>query len=462
MKIKNKITLIFVLLVATMQLVIFSVIYVFACDYRNDEFFGKLKKRTLIAEQSNFEKDGLSSEIYEELRRKHLQTLPNEQEYIFRSNAQLSKIIAEIKVNLTKEFHSELLRNSYAEIKVGKAFVSGIQYKDQDSSYLVILTANDDDGINELSNLRNLLIFIFLLCILVLLLLGRFFAKRTLEPLSKIIEKVNNIRVTNLHERLYTTNNKDELSQLASTFNGMLDRLETSFEIQSNFINNASHELKNPLTAILGQTEIALLKDRSTKEYTKVLRGVETEALRLDALINSLLKFAQTESDEKGLLITPIRLDELILEVKGNIDLINPDNQIEIDFSDFPEDPDYLIIEGNYGLINIALNNVLDNASKFSDNKKVIVKIIATNQVIKIVVTDQGVGIPPDEIKNIYQPFYRAANVRNVKGYGFGLPLTYKIMKLHSGTIEVFSEPNKGTIVTLIFPNRLQKLSVSR
>ncbi|PNW28301.1 sensor histidine kinase [Formosa algae] len=89
-------------------------------------------------------------------------------------------------------------------------------------------------------------------------------------------------------------------------------------------------------------------------------------------------------------------------------------------------------------------------------------KIIANNSVIKIVVTDQGVGIPADEIKNIYQPFYRAANVRNVKGYGFGLPLTYKIMKLHSGTIEVFSEHKKGTIVTLIFPNKHQRTSISK
>ena len=445
-----------------MQLVIFSIIYVIAEDYRTGEFFEKLKNRTLIAEKSHFEKDALSAEIYEEIKQKHLQILPNEQEFIFPKNTPLEQINSETTARIPKLFYAHLLSENYAEAKVGNTFFSGINYKDRNTSYLIIISATDDDGLNELSNLRNLLIFLFLLNIIVLLLLGRFFAKRALEPLAKIIETINTIRATNLHERVHTTNNKDELSQLASMFNGMLDRLETAFEIQSNFINNASHELKNPLTAILGQTEIALLKERSTAEYTKVLEGVETEALRLDALINSLLKFAQTENDEKGLLITPIRLDELILEVKGNIDLINPDNQIEIDFNDFPENPDLLVVEGNYGLINIALNNVLDNASKFSDNKKVIVKIVTNNSDIKIVVTDQGVGIPSDEIKNIYQPFYRAANVRNVKGYGFGLPLTYKIMKLHSGTIEVFSEHEKGTIVTLIFPNMNQKFSIPR
>ena len=462
MKIKNKITFIFVILVATMQLVIFTVIYLFAVDYTTSAFFDKLKKRTIIAEQSYFEKDTLNVEIYEDLRRKHLQTLPEEQEFIFPINTELKAISEELKIALPETFYSSLITHNYAEAKVGKTFLSGINYNDHTANYLIILTAQDHDGVNELSNLRTLLFFLFLLNIIVLLLLGRFFAKRTLNPLTQIIEKVNTIRVTNLHERLQTTHNRDELSQLASTFNDMLDRLETSFDIQSNFINNASHELKNPLTAILGQTEIALLKERSPEEYIKVLEGVETEALRLDALINSLLKFAQTENDEKGLLISPMRLDELILEVKGNIDLINPENKIEIDFNDFPENPDLLVVEGNYGLINIALNNILDNASKFSENKKVIVKIIANNSVIKIVVTDQGVGIPADEIKNIYQPFYRAANVRNVKGYGFGLPLTYKIMKLHSGTIEVFSEHKKGTIVTLIFPNKHQRTSISK
>ncbi|CDF79221.1 histidine kinase [Formosa agariphila KMM 3901] len=462
MKIKNKITLIFVLLVASMQMVIFTIIYLFAVDYTTNEFFVKLKNRTLIAEQSHFEKDALSTEIYEDLIQKHLQTLSEEREFIYTVDTPKTQINTELDVVLPEEFYSDLIQNKYAEVKIGHSFFSGINYTDHNTSYFIIVTASDVDGTNELSKLRSLLILLFLLTIFVLFLIGRFFAKRTLDPLSKIIEKVNTIRVTNLHERLHTSENKDELSQLTNTFNDMLDRLETSFEIQSNFINNASHELKNPLTAILGQTEIALLKERSPEEYIKVLEGVETEALRLDALINSLLKFAQTENDEKGLLITPIRLDELILEVKDNIDLINPENQIEIDFSDFPENPDLLIIDGNYGLINIALNNVLDNASKFSDNKKVIVKIVTNNSAIKIVVTDHGVGIPSDEIKNIYQPFYRAANVRNVKGYGFGLPLTYKIMKLHSGTIEVFSEHKKGTIVTLIFPNKYQEFSVSK
>lgn len=462
MKIKNKITLIFVILVTTIQLITFTLIFVFAKNYRTNEFYNKLKKRAFIAAQAYFEKDALSAEIYDQLKNKHLQTLAHEKEYFFPASKPIEEIDAEIHEALSPEFLSEVLNKHHAQTKVGKTYYASITYETDKQNHILILSAVDEEGRAELTNLRHLLLALFLINSLLLLFLGRFFAKRALDPLSKIIEKVNTIRVTNLHERLKLTNNKDELNELALTFNSMLDRLETSFEIQSNFINNASHELKNPLTAILGQTEIALLKERDPKEYVRVLQGVEKEALRLDALINSLLKFAQTENDEKGLLIAPIRLDELILDVKNNIDLINPDNKIEIDFNYIPENPDLLVVQGNYGLINIALSNVLDNASKFSKNQKVTIKIIANNAAVKILVTDKGVGIPPDEIKNIYQPFYRAKNVRNVVGYGFGLPLTYKIMKLHSGTIDVFSEPGVGTIVTLIFPNKNHATPVAK
>lgn len=171
-------------------------------------------------------------------------------------------------------------------------------------------------------------------------LLGRFYAKEIMMPISNITQRVNDISATNLHLRLDIKNKKDELGQLASTFNTMLDRLETSFEIQSNFISNASHELKNPLTAILGEIEISQNKERTADEYKTSLNKIEVEAARLDVLISSLLKLAQTEFDNKGLIIEPIRIDELLLSVKQNFNNIHPENNIVFDFSLLPENPD--------------------------------------------------------------------------------------------------------------------------
>lgn len=192
------------------------------------------------------------------------------------------------------------------------------------------------------------------------------------------------------------------------------------------------------------------------------LNKIEVEAARLDVLISSLLKLAQTEFDNKGLIIEPIRIDELLLSVKQNFNNIHPENNIVFDFSLLPENPDALIIQGNKSLLSIAFSNVLDNAGKFSGNQKVIIKIETTSKTVQITITDMGMGIPKDELKNIFEPFYRATNVRGVKGFGVGLPLTYRIVKLHSGQLQIDSDVEKGTVVKFSFPNQEQHITILR
>ncbi|WP_053992391.1 HAMP domain-containing sensor histidine kinase [Mangrovimonas sp. TPBH4] len=450
MKIRNKIALIFMALAGTMQLLAFILVYFFAENHMDESFKDRLAKRASIAAKAYADKDELNTAIYEDIRNKHLQKLPEEREYIFPIKG---GDLIESKQDIPVEVMKNLKKGVVYHGKIQKVYYVGSIQEDNQGDFKLVLSAIDVYGELGLKKLRNTLIVIYLLSNVLLFFLGRYFASKLLSPLSKIIKKTNSIRASNLYERLAVKNNKDELNELSKTINDMLDRLETSFEVQSNFINNASHELKSPLTAILTQTEIALIKERNPEEYQNTLKGIEQEAQRLDLLINSLLKFAQTNQENKGL-IQDVRLDELVMEVMQSMDLVRPEHKIELDLSSIPEDPDALVVQGNYGLLKIALNNVLDNACKFSDNKKVIVKITSNVEGSKITVTDQGVGIPSQDIKNIYEPFFRGSNARNVKGYGFGLPFTNKILKLHDGHIEVYSEEGKGTIVTLIIPHR--------
>ncbi len=275
-----------------------------------------------------------------------------------------------------------------------------------------------------------------------------------MSPISKIIKEVNSIRAENLSFRLGTANGYDELGQLAKTFNNMLDRLQISFDLQSNFINNASHELRNPLTAILGQTEIALNKLRSKEDYLSILKNIELEASRLDFLVNGLLKLAKTDFDSKGIIIEPIRLDELILDIKKNIDTSIPENQIELDFEELPANENAITLLGSESLLKVAFGNILENACKFSDNKKVCIKVFSDTSSILLTIRDEGVGIPESELKNIHEPFFRASNVRGIEGFGFGLPLAYRIIKMHSGEIRVLSQIDKGTLVKIKLPNK--------
>ncbi|WP_438710951.1 ATP-binding protein [Aquimarina muelleri] len=454
MQLRTKITAIFILLTGLFQVAVFVFIYHFSKSYTESEFYLRLSQRATIAAHTYLEDNEMNINIYEDIRERHLQTLPNEREAIYPVSKSTNKEDNHMDKSLPNSFFQEIFDKQYAELKQEKFYYTGLLYNDNEGDFIVILSAQDFYGEGKLENLRNILILAFFLSMIFISLLGQYHAKQALSPISKMIKKVNTIRATNLHLRIEVGAGKDELVELAHTFNNMLDRLEVSFDLQSNFINNASHELRNPLTAILVQTEIGLNKDRTIKEYHSILGGIEKEALRLDTLVNGLLKLAQMDFDKKGIVIEPIRIDETVIEIKKILDTTNPENNIYLDFNHLPEDECLLVFLGSQNLLKVALNNILENACKFSENQKVTLKILADTNNIKIIITDKGIGIPPEELKNIFEPFYRGSNALGTNGFGFGLPLAYRIIKLHSGEIRVSSQIDKGTIVKVSLPNQ--------
>ncbi len=454
MRLRTKITAIFIVLTSLFLTGIFIFVYHFSKRYTESEFYLRLKQRATIAAQTYLDEDELSNDIYEDIRLRHLQVLPQEKEVIYPVNAEDKSSILTLDSALPQSFFEEIAINEYAELKQGNSQFVGLLYHDNEGDFIVILSATNLYGINELANLRNTLIIAFLVSIIFMFFLGRYYSKQALSPISKIINEVNSIRPENLSLRLNTIQGKDELADLSRTFNNMLDRLQLSFDLQSNFINNASHELRNPLTAILGQTEIALNKERSLEDYHLILKNIALEASRLDFLVKGLLKLAKTDFDSKGLVIEELRVDELILDIKKNLDVAIPENNVTLDFEELPEDDNSITMFGSETLLNVALFNILENACKFSENSMVILKILEEADYILITVLDVGVGIPEDELKNIFEPFFRASNVRKIEGFGFGLPLAYRIIKMHSGEIRVISQLNKGTLVKIRLPNK--------
>ncbi len=454
MKIRTKITAIFILLTSLFQIAIFILIYYFSKNYTESEFYLRLSQRATIAAQAYLEKDEVNIDIFDDIRIRHLQTLPEEKEIIYPVEALNKKALARFDTALPNWFYTEVFNNRYAEFKKGEYYYTGLLYNDNEGDFMVVLSARDLYGIGKLENLRSILIVAFLISIVFISVLGQYYSKQALSPISRIIDKVNSIRAENLSLRLDLGNGKDELANLAQTFNNMLDRLQISFDLQSNFINHASHELRNPLTAIMGQTEVALGKPRTTRHYRAKLENIQLEAARLDTLVNGLLNLAKTDFDSKGLVIDSIRLDQIILEIKQNLDIANPGNKISLDFNQLPDDECSLTLLGSETLLKVALTNILENACKFSDNKSVTLRLLTDPGAILLTITDEGIGIPTDELKNIFEPFYRGSNVRDLEGFGFGLPLAYRIIKLHSGDIRVSSQIGKGTIVKIKLPGQ--------
>ena len=232
----------------------------------------------------------------------------------------------------------------------------------------------------------------------------------------------------------------------------MLDRIETSFETQNNFISNASHELRTPLTAIIGVADVVLTKPRTNEEYVETLKIILQEADKLDNKTKALLFLAQTGFNGKVQKFDKVRIDQLLWDVKENLESLNPKSKIYLDMDLLPENPMKLKVNGNTQLLHLALSNIISNGCKYSNFEMVTVSIGASDDFVYIVIKDNGIGIPENEIKYIYDPFFRATNTKNFEGYGIGLPLTRNIIRMHKGTLLVTSIENKGTTVQITLP----------
>jgi signal transduction histidine kinase len=145
-------------------------------------------------------------------------------------------------------------------------------------------------------------------------------------------------------------------------------------------------------------------------------------------------------------------MDEFVWELKALMDEKIPANCVEIELGDLPPDADLLVWEGNAVLLRTALLNILENACKFSGNAKVRLQLRADEAGVQLTVIDRGVGIPEAEIERILEPFYRCSNARGFKGFGIGLAMAHRIIKLNGGGLEISSRLNRGTSVRVFFP----------
>ncbi|NJO01571.1 MAG: HAMP domain-containing histidine kinase [Bacteroidia bacterium] len=256
-----------------------------------------------------------------------------------------------------------------------------------------IVVAQDEYGQTWLLNLRKTLLIITLTYLLLVFFIGQGYATQILRPLNHLAREMQIISAHNLHIRIKESGNHDEINQLVSTFNEMMHRLETAIEAQNNFISNASHELKNPLTAILGEIEVSLSRERTATDYKNSLQRINKEASRLHILTLELLKLAQDGFSDQVNDFALIRVDELLDEIREE-GRRNPDHSpLVIKFDRLPEDCDSLKILGSKSMLKIALLNLIDNARKFSNNQPVHIRLAVSRVYVQISVEDQGIGI---------------------------------------------------------------------
>ncbi|WP_028788380.1 HAMP domain-containing sensor histidine kinase [Terrimonas ferruginea] len=453
MKIQTQTALLFTFLAAAVILLLNGVIYYAASRDSSNDFKKRLELRVVVASKIYFEKDTTSTATYNELREQYLEKLPNEKEYVITVDQRSGALQIPQGLKLPETFYKQALAgSSTAYYDHDGVYYAGIQHKSPEATNIVVKSAVNMYGLQALRNLERILFIAFIGKVILVFTVSFFFSRKAFKPFRDIIARVKSIGVENLSLRLQEKKGKDETAELTRTFNGMLDRLETAFDIQNNFVSNASHELRTPLTTIIGEAEITLSRARTPETYQAALQAILKEAEKLEALTTALLSLAQSGFNKKKENLAPIRLDELLFDIHATISRIDPDNQVRLHLQDIPLDESKMTVTGNAQLLKLAISNIILNACKYSNNQDVVVRLSYQSGFVVLVVTDIGIGIPDAELQHVFVPFFRASNTGSFKGYGVGLPLALNIIRQHNGQIHVASEEGKGTIVTVQLP----------
>lgn len=450
MKIRSRLTLQFSLLVASILILFSLTIYFLSSYYRQQEFYSRLKDRAHNTAKLLIEIEEVSSDLLKKIDKNTI-ALPQEKISIYnKQNEQIysssddSSIIAASLLSKIRVENEVLFRD-------GEKEGIGFLYDEKNTGFVIVAIAFDRFGLRKLDFLKFVLTAGLIASVIIIMFAGWFYSGQALKPISKVIGQVDKISAGNLKVRVDEGNGSDEIALLAITFNKMLSRLESAFEMQRSFVSNASHELRTPLTTITGQIDVTLMKKRTNDEYEQMLYSIYEDIQQLSRLSNGLLDLAQASFDISKISFSSLRIDELLWQSRAEILKRQSGYSVKIIFENFPEDEQYLKIKGNEHLLKTAFINLMENACKFSPDKTVSVLLNISNSMAYIYFKDGGIGISPGEIEQVLEPFYRGQNARTIKGHGLGLSLTNKILQLHQGTLNISSQINHGTTVTACF-----------
>lgn len=453
MKIKYKIALYYALSATVLLISFASLAYYFSSQSRKAEYLERLEYRARSIANVIIEDDKVKVDLLRKLDKTTFQDLYKETILVYSPNYDL--LYSNLKDTTIRTLRSRLdyiKRNGTYNYEKASDEVVGVYYTEGKISVIVIVSSLDKYGFQNLQNLKRILLIELAVAAVLLIVIGYFFSRKMVQPIDRLVQQMDTINANNLQDTKVVVRGRDEIAQLGSNFNTMLQRLSASFDLQKSFVSNASHELRTPLASIISQLQVTLSKERNKEDYASVLSSVLEDAENLSDLTNGLLQMAQSELNEQRFSFYEVRIDELLLEM-GNLIKLKHNGKVDIQFENLPELDTQLTCNGNEILLKILFLNLVDNACKFSKDNTAYVIIDFQTHYIQIQIRDNGMGIPAAELSKVFEPFYRGENALQTRGHGLGLSICKKIVQLHKGHISVSSTLNKGTIFSVLLPH---------
>lgn len=454
MQIRTRLTVQFTLWVSGIITLAFVAIYAQMRLVTHHDFQERLQKKAITSAVLLLKVEEVDSVLLRTidlakrdlLHQENISILNEEGEEIYTNNDKIHFV-------LSTEFFRQVTIEGKAALQQGVFDIVGVPFQDRGKRYTLVAGAVNEEGEERLRNLRFTLVALGAGMVLVVAMAGWIYAGRALRPIQKMIRDLQQISPNELASRLDTPRHTDEIGRLTAIINDLLARIERAFETEKQFVSNVSHELKNPLTKITSQLEVTLLRPRTPDEYQKLLESLVEDTRDLNQLTNSLLELARLSAVRNAKPPETVRLDEVLWDAREHVMKINPDFHVAVEPLQLPDEAIHLELSGHSHLLRLALQNVVENACKFSPDHTAQIELSRDSSGLIISVSDRGPGIPAEDLANITNPFFRSDATSQTKGHGIGLSLVKRIIALHGGSIQ-FETLNPGTRVRIILPQQ--------
>lgn len=354
------------------------------------------------------------------------------------------------KIAESKESSLETIRGDRARFRAYSR-----QFNADGRNYVLIVLHSLHSQNEVLETIRLTFTWMIVLGLLLAGTGGYFLARKSLEPVVEMGAHARRIGATNLHERLPVLNANDELGQLATIFNDLLNRLDQSFERQRRFIADASHELRTPLAILRGEAEVAMSQPgRAAEDYLESLRILHEETSRLIKIVEDLFTLSRADSGQYLLSPEDVYLEEVVAECAHSARTLASEKHIELSVDASSE----CLVLGDQALLRRMILNLLDNAIKYTaEGGRVDISCRATPTACEVHIIDTGPGIPAELHSRIFERFFRADPARSRSGReggdGLGLSIALWITEAHHGRLELVRSDATGSHFAVYLPN---------
>jgi len=443
MKLKHRLSLYSIVIFSVVILIASVVIYFSFYTQMERKETQSLQSKTLLAAIYYFEQDELPTLEHENIRQQLNKTISRKNIVVY--DVQNRQTNGEMlhDTNITKEFIEDVRLRESVSFTSAHFFYNGIFYPDNEGDFVVVTRESKAEFNEQMQSLLNILVIVSIIGLLFIYLFSNYLALIAYQPIARIMEQIGERDPENFNEPLVIQKSYAEIEALVKTYNHFINKIAQAFSVQKNFIDYVSHELRTPITALLGTLEVTGSKERTVEQYEEVIYQLKQYTNDLQETLDQMMLLSGVNSTFE---YKSLRIDEVVWQVIENAIHYH---QAKISVSMEVKNNDLLILLGNEKLLQIAFNNLLNNAIKYSGNQAVEIRLAEVANKLEIHILDQGIGVPESDLKRITQNFYRGQNTGNFSGKGIGLSMAHIILTMHQIDLDISANNPRGTIVKL-------------